>query len=902
MRKVVLQLVAILMLGGLAFSTTNVTGCQALNNATDTSYILVNNVVGANISATPATGFGCIKLNYSNVVFDCNGYNITNNISGASDRYGIVLTRVANVIVKNCPGISNYTYGDNDYAGIYSYQSNRSQFINNTVFNNFDGFRFYGGSRNNLSGNVAWNNSVGFHLLSSTSNNTLTNNTAFNNSVVGDDSIGFYLSGTTGNNLSNNSAYGNYVGFRIESSSDNQLTNNSAQENAQQDLNVIVSSDIDCNNTFDNMTGSGGRPINYTNATVSWSGLDVSELILCNADNSTLSNITVRGSDTIRNNYLQLLRVENTTITDSNSSGNYYGIYLLSSSNNSVSGSVAFDDYAGFSVGGGGNNSLFNNTAGLATGWGGFYLSGSRGNNLTNNTAYNNSEGFRLGSADNNLLANNTVFGSVSVFTGGFYLQDASGNQFINNTARNNTNGFKLDLNSDNNFFIGNTVYNNSQDGFLLNLWGLIGTIDSGNNFTNNTIFNNSRTGVNVMGANRTFLTGDHFYNNIVDLRMNSTAPLRIYNLSAVIFDSPLGNFTNYTNISINDTSTVASIYTFNWSAQPAALPVLRDSFADKYLNISRSGTNTLDSVYWHWQDSELNISNNESRFALYKYSGSGVWSAQNTTPDTASNTLSLANLNPASVYAILENIAVPCPVYTSPGSYQLNQSYFGASNDVSEISPGALACIKIASSDVIFDCDGFNITNDGTTGTTMGIALNGSLTNVTVKNCPRISNYLYGIYVYQSNNTVFTNNTAYNNSLYGFYLYSSSNNTLTNNIAFNNSYGVYLYSSSNNNLTNNSAYNNSNRGFYLSSSFSNNFTNNTAYSNTQYGFRLDSSSSNNFTNNSAYRNSYGFTLYSSSSNNFTNNTAYNNSFYGFYLSSSSNNNLTSNTAYNNTQ
>jgi parallel beta-helix repeat protein len=151
--------------------------------------------------------------------------------------------------------------------------------------------------------------------------------------------------------------------------------------------------------------------------------------------------------------------------------------------------------------------------------------------------------------------------------------------------------------------------------------------------------------------------------------------------------------------------------------------------------------------------------------------------------------------------------------------------NYTGAPNNASPLS--GFACVKITASNVVFDCNGYNITNDGTADAS-AILLNGSLTNVTVRNCPALSGYSYGVNVYNSNNSIITNTTAYNDSLYGFFIQSSSGITLSNDSARNNSYGIYVVNSSSGNFTGNNVTNNSNTGLrFDSASTGTNLTNN---------------------------------------------------------------------------
>jgi len=143
------------------------------------------------------------------------------------------------------------------------------------------------------------------------------------------------------------------------------------------------------------------------------------------------------------------------------------------------------------------------------------------------------------------------------------------------------------------------------------------------------------------------------------------------------------------------------------------------------------------------------------------------------------------------------------------------------------------------------------------------------------------VTNNYFGIYLYESNNNMLTNNTARWNDHYGLYLRSSNNNTLINNTASHNigTYGIHLDSSSNNTLQSNDA-----EGNFV-------------------GIRLFPSSNNNtLTGNTANSNNKGIYLSSSSKNTVMNNTATNNSGRGIRLDSSSHSNTIYNNYFNNTQ
>ena len=300
---------------------------------------------------------------YGILLYLSSNYNTLSNNSANLNYYGILLGDSRNNTLTN--NIAN----SNSHDGIYLVYSSNNTLSNNTASNNLYGIRLYPSSNyNTLSNNTANSNYYGIYLESSSSN-TLSNNTANSNSHHG-----IYLYRWSNyNTLSNNTANSNNeYGIYLYSSSNNNLTNNTAKENSEFDLYIFADSGSYCNNKIENMTGSGNRPIRYYNSSVSLSDVTLSELILCNADQSNINNVTIEGSATKKNNGVLLVSTDFSNLTSINSSNNSYGIYLLSSSN---------------------NNTLSNNTANSNSH--GIYLGYSSNNNtLSNNTASNNNYDF----------------------------------------------------------------------------------------------------------------------------------------------------------------------------------------------------------------------------------------------------------------------------------------------------------------------------------------------------------------------------------------------------------------------------------------------------------------------------------------------------------------------------
>jgi parallel beta-helix repeat protein len=252
--------------------------------------------------------------------------------------------------------------------------------------------------------------------------------------------------------------------------------------------------------------------------------------------------------------------------------------------------------------------------------------------------------GMSLPFSTNNTVFENTIIGNM--FSTGLHLLQESDTKIINNRIYNTETAIFI-IDSDLMLISENNITNSSVEGIYLE-----DTTNS--NLTGNKIFNSGQTGLYLSYTDNTLILNDHYYNNSPDFYTEGSGDY--ISLVNVIFDSD-GTFSNYTNISLNDT--VASSYEIDWANQPAPLPILYRSFEGKFLNITpTSGTVSIDSIVWHWLESELAGNNTyiESSFVLMKYNASS-WSLVSTSPDTTANTLSLSNMNPSSTYAILEYV-----------------------------------------------------------------------------------------------------------------------------------------------------------------------------------------------------------------------------------------------------
>jgi len=520
-------------------------------------------------------------------------------------------------------------------------------------------------------------------------------------------------------------------------------------------------------------------------------------------------------------------------------------------------------------------------------------------NIFKNNTLIGNVNGFKLrGGSDRNSFSFNTVIGpggGGNIF--GFLANGdpSDGNTFEYNIVNGYKDGFRI-AGSDDNTFRSNNVSNNSRTGIRL------GGDGSNNKLFTNRIFDNPGAGFFSSG-NLTSLKSDHFYNNSPDLDILGTN--EILNMTNVIFDNPLGNFMNYTNFSLNDN--VASRFSIDHAVSPNAPPINRTSVANKFLDITpTSGTIVIDEAIWHWLDPvDITGTLKESKFEIWKWNG--TWTDLDATKDLNANTLTITNHNPSSVYAIF-NDSTPgiseCQEISTSGTHELDNNLEGAPIATGD-SDVAKACLHVTADDVILDCAGFTITNNGTAGTTSGIFVKFTKDKVTVKNC-EVSEYSHGIGS-KGFNGFYEDNTAYNNSVNGFFLESSRNNTFINNIAYENvGDNFFFVAGINNTLINNTANSSDDGNGFNFKTFTKNTTliNNTANDNINGNgfFFFQFSTGNTLMNNTAMTNGFsGFHFSSSGDNNLTKNLAKANGASGgsggFFFSSSPGNSLTDNTA-----
>ncbi|VVB65798.1 Periplasmic copper-binding protein (NosD) [Candidatus Gugararchaeum adminiculabundum] len=281
---------------------------------------------------------------------------------------------------------------------------------------------------------------------------------------------------------------------------------------------------------------------------------------------------------------------------------------------------------------------------------------------------------------------------------------------------------------------------------------------------------------------------------------MDDGTPRSVY-LSNAIFDSPSGDFTNYTSITLNDTLEDSSVYTINWTTNSSAPPqAANSSLAHKFVNISgRSGSPSIDYVSfgWTWQESS---GYDESLLQLWRYNASSHWVALNTTPNMSLRTLSLYNVVPVGEYGILYGGTETTPCGNLASDITLITNLISDGN-----------CFNISVDNITIDCAGFSLIGNRTgNGITSYGALSALRSNITIRNC-NISNFTMGISFSSVTNSQIYNNSVWNNSDSGIYLNFASSNNITNNTLTDNSGAAIVLTNSSigNNISSNDIYGN---------------------------------------------------------------------------------------------
>ncbi|MBT7930284.1 hypothetical protein HN698_00005, partial [Candidatus Woesearchaeota archaeon] len=646
---------------------------------------------------TYTTNITMIRINNSGITIDCNGATLQGDSSGSSD-YGFYESNIDDYVLRNCI-TRNFSYG----------------------------FILYGD--NIVLDNISAYDAGVYGLLLGGENTTLTNSRSQD-------------SGTDG--------------LRISSSVGGVLVNNTLINSSRYDF---VTSECPTL-VFENNTGSGNRPINYTNSQVTWRDFESSLIILCGANGSVLDNVTVRG---VGNNMLSLRYADNVVIANSTISDCYNGIVPYVSNNFTIINNTIFNNsdvgidlnnnHRNFSIL---QNNISNNDEGI-------FINGQPGNcSISGNTISNNTYGVKIWKAADSvlgcLISNNTISASTSrafeIYTLG---QNISNYQIIDNViyAASNDGINFVETSSyyiTDNIISGNTIHNADSAIYL--------DRDTINNvFDNNTIYNAANYAV-------------YFYASGGDPIGNTFNNLTIYQDDNFIYTSTaLSGENNFTNLNICYNSSGLGCITWpSLNISSADLDNTNLKLAQDFVSLNSSDTGATQF------NRSANITINTSTCEIDYFIASGfpqtradiISSETIFTPSysTCANNISTFSVDSFSGYTVQEESCVDLNNESTYYGRVVNSSGVFYVNDDVTLCPGTYNTtgdlIDINASSITLDCNGATLMGDGA-GSDTGVDISVK-SNVNILNCI-ITNFSKGLEIYVGSGNI-SNNTIHENTV----------------------------------------------------------------------------------------------------------------------------------------
>ena len=293
-------IVSILILGTLGISQDAFAFTQGVCNQT----IIENVTLTADILNCSGNALN-IRADF--ITLDCDGHTLTGIGPGSN---GIVIIGRTEVTVTNCH-VSNFSLGF-----LLLSSSNNTLSDNTANDNTFTGFELRSSSSNTLKDNTASDNrNTGFHLRDDSNSNVLESNTA-NNHNSQSFSAGFLLgSSSDGNTLRNNMADNNIRGFLLSRSNSNNLEGNTATNNRV--MGFVLSTSSNSNNLESNTATNNGQ----------------AGFRLFDSDNNNLKSNTSNNNGSFG---FSIVFSDNNTLEDNTFSNNPLGIRLIGTSGNTV--------------------------------------------------------------------------------------------------------------------------------------------------------------------------------------------------------------------------------------------------------------------------------------------------------------------------------------------------------------------------------------------------------------------------------------------------------------------------------------------------------------------------------------------------------------------------------------
>ncbi len=544
-------------------SDVNISTCTVLDSPNIVYYL--------DSDITDSSTSNCMDITANNVTLDCQGHTIDGN--DVAD-YGIRIYRASaettNITIRNC------TLTDWDTAGIY--------------LKNADG--------NSLSD------------VSSSSSSAL--------------DYGLQLYASDSNNITDFTSFDNGYGVYIFSSGLNSFVNSSIYNNTRLDVWYNGVGATQCKAEFDNVTGTDSLPIKFYNSTVNiqdWNN-NASQIILCNADDSTISNITLDRDDT-SNNCLALIDCDNVTVSNSTLKDLYFGIDIYYSNSNNITDMSLDSATYGMQLYYSDSNNVTNCSFGFDSGQSGMYFIGNSDNNTIKDSTFTIGDGTGvhiIGSSNpsfynafyNNMF-NYSALGSITI------IQNTTNSNYWNTTQQTGTREYSNGTQIGGNFYwcengLGEsqTCTDSDKDGFCDSTYQLyannIDYLPLSDEYggpvinTNQTIPATPRYGLSTkINANVTTTGGVISWVNFTLKAPNGTAV--IDNTNGTNYDTDLWNSSSYTidnygtwtvNITAGDTEGFTTTIEWTFSISLGTLTVeTPDADQDHEFSLNASETET---------------------------------------------------------------------------------------------------------------------------------------------------------------------------------------------------------------------------------------------------------------------------------------------------------------------
>jgi len=671
-------------------------------------------------------------------------------------------------------------------SSVYLTSSSWSTLTANRITNNYYSQSTLSISSSN-SVNVSYNtidSNAGHGILSTSSNGLMVKN----NNISNNAGAGIELYSTSSNSvIFSNNIINNSQGIYLYNSYPHNISFNNFSENSE-DIFIDASSDTECNNIIQNNTGSGGRSILYYNDSIAIENQTIAELILCDADNSNITNVTVKGG-TGRNNGFFLTRVNNSVISNSTSINNFRGFYIVASANNTLNGTI-IDNATGYSIYVDGygrpiynkfmNVSIVNAYPGAYD----IYLSNANGTEIID------TELGKYNITVSRVTFEDTKYGKIkflSSLTGnGLNLSDDI--KIGNNSVY--VNASKVGLNESANI----TLYN------LKTTYARPAILRDGGLCPSSIC-----TALTGLNAGTVVFNVTRWSNYSIDEGFDEIGICRKLNVSDTIYKLNSSAVTNFT--CFNVTATNVTIDCGNWGNR---IIYGNSSSSTTYYGVYSNSTKTT------VKNCEITMGERANpsleRYAIYYY-GSSNGTIYNV--NASNNRQGIVMEGTSSQNNITNNIA---SFNEQTGIYLITNVGNKIMNNIANNNKFGIRIYWQSDDNLIQDNSannnreaGFYFGPDANNNTIkLNTAVNNSYGiilqdgNYSIFDLNKIRNNNYGLFLNASNYNNLTSNELNNNSNYGVYLYSSNNSFIFNNTIISNNYGINICASQDNYIYNN--------------------------------------------------------------------------------------------------